>query len=193
MNSTLKSIYAANRKEWHEWLLKHHDSENEVWLIYYKRHTCKPRVEYNDAVEEALCFGWIDSIIKRIDENSYCQKFTPRRRGSKWSESNVKRAKHLIETGAMTEAGMKSYNDLLANPSLMPKPATPKEMIELPADLVKGLKGKGMAYNIFMGFSPSYRANTIGWINAAKRPETRQRRIREVVELTSRGKKTGLK
>ena len=83
-----KTYYVATRSEWCKWLQKHHTSATEIWLIYYKKHTGMPRVSYNDAVEEALCFGWIDSLVKRVDADTYAQKFTPRKSKSKWSELN---------------------------------------------------------------------------------------------------------
>ncbi|MGB2982026.1 MAG: hypothetical protein WBC77_12350, partial [Candidatus Zixiibacteriota bacterium] len=101
-----KTLYVTNRDDWRAWLRKNHSSQKEVWLIYYKKHTGKPRIPYDDAVEEALCYGWIDSTIKRIDEEKYAQKFTPRSEKSNWSELNKRRAKKMIREGRMTQAGL---------------------------------------------------------------------------------------
>jgi uncharacterized protein YdeI (YjbR/CyaY-like superfamily) len=101
-----KTLYVTTRDAWRAWLEKNHAAATEVWLIYYKKHTGRPRIPYDDAVEEALCFGWIDSIVRRIDEGRYAQKFTPRRDGSQWSELNIKRARKLIKEGRMTRAGL---------------------------------------------------------------------------------------
>ncbi len=98
-----------NRNEWREWLQANHDTHNEIWLVYYKKHTGKPTISYNDSVEEALCFGWIDGIKKRIDDEAYCHRFTPRRSNSNWSETNVKRAVLMIEKGLMTPSGLKIF------------------------------------------------------------------------------------
>lgn len=193
MDGTLKTLYVSNRNDWRRWLSEHYDSEEEIWLIYYKRHTCKPRIQYDEAVEEALCFGWIDSIIRRIDENTYCQRFTPRRKGSKWSTSNIKRIEFLLERGRMTEAGMIPYREAIENPQLLLDDPPSPDMVSPPDDLLSALKGKGRAHGLFMGFSPSYRKNAILWIEAAKKPETRARRIKEVVELASKGEKIGMK
>ncbi|TFH38553.1 MAG: hypothetical protein E4G95_03310 [Bacteroidia bacterium] len=193
MEGILKTLYVTNRYDWRKWLSEHHSSEQEIWLIYYKRHICKPRVSYDEAVEEALCYGWIDSIIRRIDENSYCQRFTPRRKGSKWSPSNISRVEELIKKGSMKEAGMIPYREALANPALLLDASPPALLVQPPPDLVKALKGKGRAYGLFIGFAPSYRKNAILWIEAAKRAETRSRRINEVVELAAKGEKIGLK
>ncbi len=106
-----KTLYVTTRDEWRSWLEENHKSEKEIWLIYYKKHTGKPRIPYDDAVEEALCFGWIDSIIKRIDEEKYTQKFSPRKQNSAWSDLNKKRVKKLIEEGKMTKAGYETVKE----------------------------------------------------------------------------------
>ena len=93
----MKQLYVTNRDEWRDWLSRHHATETEVWLIFYKKETCKPTIFYEAAIEEALCFGWIDSIIKKIDATRYARKFTPRKDNSKWSALNKKRAKKMIK------------------------------------------------------------------------------------------------
>src|SRR5512146_285958 len=103
MNQTL---VAQNRQEWRAWLEQHYQSESEVWLIFSKSHTGQACVSYDDSVEEALCFGWIDSIIQKIDEDRYARKFTPRRLGSEWSPSNKRRIAKLIQEGRMTKFGL---------------------------------------------------------------------------------------
>src|SRR5262249_22114913 len=101
-----KTLYVTSREEWRAWLTKHYQSETEVWLIYYKKHTGQPRISYDHAVEEALCFGWVDSIVKTIDDEKFAQKFTPRRDWTKWSGLNQRRLRKLIREGRMTEAGL---------------------------------------------------------------------------------------
>lgn len=100
-----KQLYVTDRDAWRAWLEKNYDTEKEIWLIYYKKHTGKPRIPYDDAVEEALCFGWIDSTVKRVDDEKFAQKFTPRKNKSNWSDLNKKRAKKMIREGRMTKAG----------------------------------------------------------------------------------------
>ena len=102
----LKKIYVSTREDWRAWLEENHDREKEIWLIYYKKPSGKPRVAYDDAVEEALCFGWIDSTIRKLDEDRYMQKFTPRNPGSVWSELNKRRVEKMIREGRMTQAGL---------------------------------------------------------------------------------------
>jgi uncharacterized protein YdeI (YjbR/CyaY-like superfamily) len=103
----MKILVFRTREDWRAWLAKNHDSENEVWLVYYKKVTGKRSITYSDSVEEALCFGWIDSIIKRIDETKYVRKFTPRVDKSNWSALNIKRAEKMIQSGLMTLHGMR--------------------------------------------------------------------------------------
>src|ERR1700741_518975 len=101
-----KTLYVTGRDEWRAWLADHYESETEVWLIYYKKHSGRPRIPYDEAVEEALCFGWVDSIVKRIDDETFAQKFTPRRDWTKWSALNKRRLRKLVDEGRMTEAGL---------------------------------------------------------------------------------------
>ncbi|MBI2032470.1 MAG: hypothetical protein HYT09_02370 [Candidatus Levybacteria bacterium] len=103
----MKTFYAPDRKTWRDWLSKNHDKEKEIWLIYYRKSSGKPSISYNDAVEEALCFGWIDSIEKGLDAERFAGRFTPRKPKSNWSSSNRARAKHLIEQDLMTTSGLK--------------------------------------------------------------------------------------
>ncbi len=103
----MKTFYAKDRKVWRDWLFKNHDKEKEIWLVYYRKSTGKPTISYNDSVEEALCFGWIDSIEKGLDSERFMWRFTPRKPKSNWSESNRARAKRLIEENLMTDAGRK--------------------------------------------------------------------------------------
>src|SRR4030042_4761773 len=109
-------LYFTKREEWRKWLEKNHSSCEEVWLRYYKKPSGKPRIPYTDAVEEALCFGWIDGKIKRINEDNYIQRFTPRRKGSRWSKYNIDRVQKLIREGLMTPAGLKVYQEALVKP-----------------------------------------------------------------------------
>src|SRR5947199_7334714 len=99
-------LHPTTRAAWRSWLAANHDRETEIWLVYNKRHTGEPRVEYDDAVEEALCFGWIDSIVRTIDADRYAQKFTPRKAKSKWSASNLERFARMVREGKMTPAGL---------------------------------------------------------------------------------------
>lgn len=101
-----ETVYVASREEWREWLANHHQEKREIWLICYKKGTGQPSIPYDDSVEEAICFGWVDGMTKSIDEHKYGLRFTPRKRNSNWSESNVARVAKMLNRGRMTESGM---------------------------------------------------------------------------------------
>ncbi len=143
-------------------------------------------IPYEDSVREALCFGWIDSLIKRLDDDQYARKFTPRQPGSKWSDINRKRWVELKAAGLLTAAGLAAAP---TNNTYAPRQAIP----DLPAYIAKPLKANPKAWSFFEELAPTYRRRFVGWIHTAKRPETRQKRIRESITLLAAGKKLGLK
>lgn len=175
------------RKRWRAWLAKHHASSAEIWLVFYKRHAGVDSLTYDDAVEEALCYGWIDSITKGLDDRRYARRFTPRRADSKWSSANRRRYDRLLEQGLVTQAGLRRP------PTERDGDAPRPSVTRLPAYLEDALREDKRAWEFFSRLAPSYRRAYIGWITSAKRPETRQRRIREAVRLLAAGKKLGLK
>ena len=183
-----ETLYVKNREEWRNWLLNNFDSKPEIWLIYYKKHTSKPRIPYNDAVEEALCFGWIDSIIKRVDKKIYVQKYTPRKARSIWSDLNKKRAEKMIKTGLMTSAGLIKIGEAKKN-GRWEEAYTSKKKVEVPQDLKETLLANKEAINNFRNFAKSYQNMYINYINMAKKEETRIRRIRKVVEMAEKNQK----
>lgn len=186
MTTELMTLEIRNRQQWRTWLKKHYASSPGVWLVFYKNHTGVKSIPYEDSVREALCFGWIDSLIKRLDEDRHAHKFTPRRPGSKWSEINLKRWEELNDAGLLTPAG------LAAAPTdnrYSPLPKVP----QLPAYIAKALKVNPEAWSFFQELAPSYRRQFVGWIHLAKRPETRKKRIRESIALLAAKKKLGLK
>jgi uncharacterized protein YdeI (YjbR/CyaY-like superfamily) len=190
MNIT-KTLYVTNRDEWRVWLDKHYKTEKEIWLVYYKKHTGRPTIPYDDAVEEALCFGWIDSIVKRIDDDKYAQKFTPRKPRSNWSELNKKRVRKLVAEGRVTEAGLARIDA-----AILSKGAEPKEKsaeLTVPQYFKDALAANQKARSNFDRLAPSYQRLYVGWVAAAKREETRNRRMKEAVELLAANKKLGLK
>lgn len=185
------TLYIHDRAAWRAWLEENHAREREVWLVYYKKHTNRPRILYDDAVEEALCFGWIDSTVRRLDDDSYLQKFTPRKRKSNWCESNVKRARRLIAEGLMTKAGLDAIAEGALDVEFVPRPQS-KE-VEVPRFVCDALKRTPKAWENFSTLAPSYRREYVNWINEAKRDETRERRLREAARLLSENKKLGMK
>ena len=193
MEKTTEKLYAASRDEWREWLEKNHKTKKEVWLIYYKKHTGKPRVPYEDAVEEAICFGWIDSTVKKLDEEKYAQKFTPRSTKSKWSQLNIRRAKRMMEAGRMTKAGLVKCQEAIkiSREESSTKPS--KKRLTIPPDLKEALSSDKKVWENFNNLAPSYRRLYIGWITDAKKEETRKRRLKEAVTLLKQNKKLGMK
>jgi uncharacterized protein YdeI (YjbR/CyaY-like superfamily) len=187
----MKELYPKNRKEWRSWLENNHATVDEVWLRYYKKPSGKPRIPYNDAVEEALCFGWIDGKIKRINEDYYVQRFTPRRPGSRWSGYNIQRAQKLIKDGHMHKTGLKAYSEVLEKPELIYQDSR-NGVPEIPADLNKELGKNRTASSNFMNFTMSTRRIYIEWLNSSKKPETRSRRIAKIVEFAEKNLKPGM-
>jgi uncharacterized protein YdeI (YjbR/CyaY-like superfamily) len=182
-----RRLHVTTRARWRAWLERHHDIESEIWLVYNKKNTGRPRVAYDDAVEEALCFGWIDGITKRIDENRYAQRFTPRKEKSQWSDSNRRRFAKLVKEGRMTPAGM------ARRPKRSFVSSRPPAAHAVPAYIRRALGENREAKRFFAGLAPSYRRLYVRWIDSAKREETRQKRLREAIRLLARNRKLGLK
>src|SRR6267142_713785 len=186
MTAKLMTLQVRSRRQWRAWLAKHHTSSPGVWLVFYKAHTGAKSMPYEDTVREALCFGWIDSLIKRLDDNRYALKVTPRKPTSKWSDINRRRWMELKAAGLLTSAG------LAAAPSentYGPRPVIP----ELPNYIAKAFKANATTWTFFRELSPRNRRDFVVWIHTAKRPDTRERRIRESLALLAAGKKLGLK
>ena len=177
-----------NRDEWRDWLQNHHQSEKCVWLTYYKKHTQKTSIAYSDAVEEALCFGWIDGQIKKIDDEKYMQRYTPRTSKSQWSESNVERVKKMIQLEKMTEIGLKAYNEGMKNNKTLPSNKNFSIPIYFRTVLMKNKK----AWNNFQNFPPSAQLAFVYWVTAAKTEETRQKRITKTMEMLEKNEKLGM-
>jgi uncharacterized protein YdeI (YjbR/CyaY-like superfamily) len=183
-------LYVKTREEWRKWLEENHSSVQGIWLIYYKKPSGKPRIPYNEAVEEALCFGWIDGKIKRVNEDYYVQWFTPRRPASRWSELNISKVRNLIKEGRMKPAGLLAYEAAI-KPALIYNTKEDENLI-VPDDLLIALKNSDMAYNNFMNFPPSSRRLYVFWLNDAKREETRKARIAKIVERSEKNIKAGM-
>lgn len=190
--SGYEKLHVIGRDDWRAWLRKNHDVKKEIWLIYYKKHTGKPRIPYNDAVEEAICFGWIDSTVKKIDEEKFVQKFTPRKARSKWSEANKKRALKMIEEARMTEAGLTKIREA-KNTGEWFKTAPARKKLVVPSYLKEALAKNRRARDFFNSLASGYKRNFVGWIASAKKEETRQRRLIESIKLLEKSKKLGMK
>ncbi len=179
----MKTFYARSRAEWRRWLRVNHRKEPEIWFVFYRKHTGKPSVSYNDAVEEALCYGWIDSIMRKLDENRYAQRFSPRRRTSGLSQMNKERVDKLIAQKKMTRAGL----DAIAHAY---KGDTKRFVV--PPDILNALKADPVIWKNYSRFPAPYRRIRIGYINAARnRPEEFRKRLRHFLKMTAQNKRFG--
>jgi uncharacterized protein YdeI (YjbR/CyaY-like superfamily) len=174
-------FYASNRKEWRNWLKKNYAREKKVWLLIYHKDSETPSVYYNEAVEEALCFGWIDSRPNKNDAESFYLSFSPRKPKSVWSKLNKDRVKKLIAEGKMHESGLKVIAQ--AKKTGMWDALTKIDNLEMPDDLLKAFRKNKVAFDNYKKFPPSSKKIILGWIDSAKRSETRQKRIQETIAL----------
>ena len=158
-----ETLYITNREDWRKWLEINYNQQTEIWLIYYKKHTKKLTISYNDAVEEALCFGWIDSTAKSIDDERYMQRFTPRKDINNWSELNISRVKKLIKEGKMTEIGLSKISNVL-NEESMETLNNQKEQLELSIDLLEQIKADREAWDHFNKLAPSHKRNYVNFL-----------------------------
>ena len=187
------TVRARTRREWRDWLASHHDTVAEIWLVFDRQHTGRSCVAYEDAVEEALCFGWVDSLITRLDDERYARKFTPRKPDSKWSTINRKRYARMKEQGLLAEAGI-ARPPTARSGDAPPRPAEADAWaVKPPAYIERAFKANAAAWKTFTGLAPSHRRHYVGWIAIAKRPETREKRLREAIGLLAKGQKLGLK
>jgi uncharacterized protein YdeI (YjbR/CyaY-like superfamily) len=188
-----KTFYTANRKQWRSWLAKNHRSESEIWLIYYKRNSGKTRIPYNDAVEEALCYGWIDSTLKPKDEISYLQRFSPRRKSSRLSEMNKERVRRLIKAKKMTRFGLESIQHHMENRSKYTKQSMLLKKFNMPEDILIKLKSDPLVWKNFKKFPESYKHIRIGWIDASRnRHDYFIKRLQYFLKMTAKNKMFGM-
>lgn len=185
--SEIETFYPENKQQWRLWLSKNHSQKEAVWLIFYEKNANKPTVTWSDAVDEALCFGWIDSIKKKLDEERSIQFFSKRKPKSTWSKINKEKIQKLIEAGQMTQAGLNCIEIAKQNGSWEILDSV--EELTIPKDLEIELKSKANAMDFFLSLSKSIRKAMLQWLVLAKRPETRQKRIAEIAELAEQKQK----
>jgi len=183
----VKTFVARTADQWRDWLHEHHDFEAEVWLVFHKQHTGLASIAYEDAVDEALCFGWVDSLIKRLDDSRYARKFTPRKADSRWSTTNRKRYAALKASGKLKPAGIKRA------PTGHGYDTPPRLPSKVPPYIRAALRKHPAALRTFDGLAPSHRRRYVGWIDSAKQEETKARRLKEAIRLLADGKPLGLK
>lgn len=206
-------VFFASAAQWREWLSIHHAAEKVVWLIFFKVHTRRGGLRYDEALDEALCYGWIDSIVKRLDNERYMQKFTPRTNTFKWSDANVARVRRLIAEGRMTDVGLAKVGDrtiLEREPAQTVRtradgmqnqdatagtgklPARPPEPEE-PDFVREAFAAEPAVDTAFRALTPGRRRLYLRWVLDAKREETRLKRLRELIGLLKEGKALSMK
>ncbi|MFD2935101.1 YdeI/OmpD-associated family protein [Spirosoma flavum] len=190
MKQEIDSFWPATRQHWREWLQEHHDKKQAVWLIYSKKKSATPGITYNEAVEEALCFGWIDSRAKPIDEETYMQFFSRRKPAGGWSKVNKERIQRLIQAGLMTSAGLACIDRAKQNGSWLMLDEI--EALIIPADLEQAWQERPKAKSYFSSLSRSDKRTILQWLVLAKRAVTRQNRIDELIELADQQQKPKL-
>ena len=172
-----KTLYLIDRNVWRAWLKENYKTEKEIWLVYPKKATGKPRIEYNDAVEEALCFGWIDSIVKKLDEEHTVQRFSPRKPKAKYSQANIERLRNLVAKKKVLKEVAETLGDVL------------NEEFVIPPDILEAIKDNKEAWKNFQKFSDAYIRIRIAFIDGArKRPEEFKKRLRHFLEMTEKNK-----
>jgi uncharacterized protein YdeI (YjbR/CyaY-like superfamily) len=175
-----KTLYVTDRDDWRNWLEEHYTDESEIWLVYPRKETGKPRIPYNDAVEEALCFGWIDSIVRNIDQERFAQRFTPRKPNSSYSQTNKERLKKLIKQGKIIPDVLAS----LGNVDL--------ESFDYPEDIMAALRENEQAWKNFQSYSGSYKRIRIAYIDGARdRPGEYEKRLQHLLKMTEQNKQFG--
>jgi len=177
----MSKLQFKNRQAWRSWLNKNHRQDLGVRLVIYKKAHSKKGLAYEEAVEEALCFGWIDGQLKRLDDEKHLIHFSPRRKNSIWAPSNVTRFRKMKKQGKMTKAGLAVFPKILPKQKSN-KPVNVPKKLRMPIDLNKALKTNKKATEHFKNYPPSFRKTIIWWVLGAKQKETRQRRIRDIVQ-----------
>ncbi len=185
------TLYVTTRKEWRRWLAAHHATEKDIWLVYYKKQSGKPRIPYNDAVEEALCYGWIDSILKPIDEEKFAQRFSPRKPKAQWSPMNIERLRRLLRQKKVTKAGLEAAKTALE--TIRKHKTIEKTRVAIPTDILKALKNDPATWKNFSRFPASYKRIRVGWIDGSRRrPEVFQQRLQYFLKMTAQNKRFGM-
>ena len=188
----MKELYCKNREMWHEWLQKNGTTEHEIWLVFYKKGSGRPSLTYDEALDEALCFGWIDSIIKRIDNVKYVRKFNRRNAGSRWSARNKQRIAVLTEEDRITEAGYEVINAARQNGSWEKQNQRPV-VDGMPEEFREALDKNEKARSYYESLASSHKKQYLLWIGTAKKKETRERRVKEALVLLEKNQQLGLR
>lgn len=175
-----KTLFITDRQQWRKWLVKNHSKEKEIWLIFPMKATGKPRIAYNDAVEEALCFGWIDSLVKKVNISATAQRFSPRNPRTKYSQANKERLKRLVKEDKVIPSVKITLEEMLS------------EEFIIPSDILLAVKSNELAWRNFQNFSPAYQRIRVAFIDEArKRPDEFEKRLAYFIKMSEKNKKIG--
>ena len=186
-----ESFEPSSREDWRQWLTEYHDQKQWVWLIFYKKHTGIRTLDYDDALEEAICFGWIDGLVRRVDGDRYTYRFTPRKKNSRWSPRNIAIAEEMIRTKKMAAAGKDAF-EVRSEYEVQFNEMRASNAVELPEDILTQILSNPTAWHNFLNMSPSHRKNYILWITKAVQRSTRKKRIRETIDCLEQNLKPGM-
>jgi uncharacterized protein YdeI (YjbR/CyaY-like superfamily) len=184
--STPKPRFFKTPEAFRKWLDRHHASRDELLVGYYKVASGRPSMTWSESVDQALCYGWIDGVRRRVDDERYCIRFTPRRPGSKWSDVNLKKVAQLKREGLMTPAGLEAYKRRVVGRRA--DYAYEENVKPFPAALLREFRSHSEAWKFFQSLSPSYKRKVTHWITSAKQEATRERRLRKLIEACEKGK-----
>lgn len=186
----IRPTFFAKPADFRKWLAKHHATETELWVGFYKKSTGKPSITWQEAVDQVLCFGWIDGIRKSVDADVYIQRFTPRRAGSIWSAVNTKRAQELIEAGLMKPAGKKAFE--ARDPAKTQRYSFERDNVNLSPAQLKQFRANKRAWEFFQSQPPGYRKIGMWYVVSARQEATQQRRLERLIADSAKGQRLGV-
>jgi uncharacterized protein YdeI (YjbR/CyaY-like superfamily) len=187
-------IFFSLREEWRNWLSENQSRQEGIWLVFYNKESGRPTIKYDDAVEEALCFGWIDGIIKNLDQERYARKFMPRTNFYNWSPTNRKRVEKMIKTGGMTETGLNKIGDYrLTGKLFWPEVRKLPVLLPFSSDFIEDLKQNPIAFSNYSLMAPSHQKRYAQWVMSAKQDDTRKKRMLEAILLLEKNHKNLIK
>jgi uncharacterized protein YdeI (YjbR/CyaY-like superfamily) len=188
--NAIKPRFFRNADALRKWLEKNHDRQAELWVGMYKKSSGRPSVSWPEVVDQALCFGWIDGIRKSIDDESYMNRITPRRKGSNWSAINIRRVQELTEQGLMTAAGARAFAERDVKKSQ--QYSFEQKNVDMPAQYLEQMKRNRKAWAFWQAQPPFYRRTITWWVTSAKQEETRQRRLQRLITDSAAGERVGI-
>jgi uncharacterized protein YdeI (YjbR/CyaY-like superfamily) len=186
-SKSLTPLFFPTQSHLRKWFEKNHKKADELWVVYYKKSSGKPSITWQESVDEALCFGWIDGLRKSIDDESYKIRFTPRRKSSNWSAVNIKRMNELIKLGLVMPAGLEVFNNRDVKKTNLY--SFERENVKLSKEFEKKIKANKKAWDYFQSLAPTYKKPSIWWVMSAKKEETKLKRLDTLIKCSEEGRK----